>query len=515
MTLVLSRLLGIRGQFLLPWAHEDQGTRDRQEVLQKELEPKLSEDHNCEQEAQGPKPDENGHTENFAHPVLIELCKQFYYSGKSSSLSVLFPRHFKSLPAAALAMACTCVVNCLHEWESGSYVLINFAGATYESVYNLMATLIDRTLKDDYHGKKLRVLLKQIATEGRGYPVAHATRRSRTRVDTSAAHTFTVTLDTFTLVFLCGRYQWRVQLGGQWFGIAQGLVAAFPSLHAFEKPETKKPMTEKPDPTGYNYGSQVDYGSWVDYGSRVDYGSWADYGSTMVVSKVDYGSRADYGSTMVVRLTMVVGQTMVVGLWKDYGRRVDYGSRVDYGRTTVVLSENIDVTASTTGTMTLYGSLWPLGPRIADVREPPKSLTSSSITVVSRNSTPIVTSYPSMGYYLKPVELPELLVENPSPVPTGHFPWVHVVTQKCLTVQDFEEVFPNIRKVRKLDWAILLGSFKKKRISWSYTQECWVYGNNRAVRFSDSEEQSESEQSPTPLSPTNALDSDSESEQVS
>ncbi|KAH9013482.1 hypothetical protein EDB84DRAFT_1568627 [Lactarius hengduanensis] len=181
------------------------------------------------------------------------------------------------------------------------------------------------------------------------------------------------------------------------------------------------------------------------------------------------------------------------------------------------------------------------------------------------NSTPIVTPYPSTGYYLKPVELPELLVENkdrinpierssapriksstrggkkagtspcytetpnripiyftdpffslvddliyatfnkqPVTSPDGHFPWVHVVTQKRLTAQDFEEAFPNIRKVRKLDWAILLGSFKKKRVSWSYTQECWVYGNNRAVRFSDSEEQSESEQSLTPLSPTNA-----------
>ncbi|KAH9046934.1 hypothetical protein EDB84DRAFT_1435211 [Lactarius hengduanensis] len=106
---------------------------------------------------------------------------------------------------------------------------------------------------------------------------------------------------------------------------------------------------------------------------------------------------------------------------------------------------------------------------------------------------------------------------NKQPVtsPDGHFPWVHVVTQKRLTVQDFEEVFPNIRKVRKLDWAILCGSFKKKRISWSFTQECWVYGNNRAVQFSDSEEQSESEQSLTPRSPTNAPDSDSEQEQVS
>ncbi|KAH8995618.1 hypothetical protein EDB92DRAFT_1814512 [Lactarius akahatsu] len=144
MTLVLSQLLDIQGQFLLLWAHEEQGMRDCQE---------------------GPKPDANGCAENFVHPVLIELCKQFYYNN-SSSLSVLFPHHFKSLPIAALAMACTCVTNCLHEWESGTHRLINFAGDTYESVYNLMAALIDRMLKHDYHGTKLQVLLKQITTEG-------------------------------------------------------------------------------------------------------------------------------------------------------------------------------------------------------------------------------------------------------------------------------------------------------------------------------------------------------------
>ncbi|KAH9163771.1 hypothetical protein EDB89DRAFT_2078485 [Lactarius sanguifluus] len=99
--------------------------------------------------------------------------------------------------------------------------------------------------------------------------------------------------------------------------------------------------------------------------------------------------------------------------------------------------------------------------------------------------------------------------------PTGRFPWKNALTQKVLTIQDFEKVFPHIQKVRKLDWIILEGSFKKKNVHWSFPQNRWLYGNNRAVRFSDSEEQSESEKSLTPLSPENAPDSDSEQEEVS
>jgi hypothetical protein len=46
---------------------------------------------------------------NFAHPAIIELCKKFYYGGKSDSLATLFPEEFKILPRGSRAMACTCV----------------------------------------------------------------------------------------------------------------------------------------------------------------------------------------------------------------------------------------------------------------------------------------------------------------------------------------------------------------------------------------------------------------------
>lgn len=50
-----------------------------------------------------------GRSSNFAHPAIAELCKKFYYGGKSDSLATLFPTEFKILPLGCLAMACTCV----------------------------------------------------------------------------------------------------------------------------------------------------------------------------------------------------------------------------------------------------------------------------------------------------------------------------------------------------------------------------------------------------------------------
>ncbi|KAH9174835.1 hypothetical protein EDB89DRAFT_1904387 [Lactarius sanguifluus] len=153
----------------------------------KELEPHLPFDHNSEQKRQviseavqaiirgsqflrRAELDKNQRTENFAHPVIIELCKQFYYSGKSDCLSVLFPYHFARLPTSALAMACTCISNCLSEWESGIQVQTSFTGRIYEAVYIAMWDLINETMRNDYHGRKLRVLLKQIAKEGQLHP---------------------------------------------------------------------------------------------------------------------------------------------------------------------------------------------------------------------------------------------------------------------------------------------------------------------------------------------------------
>ncbi|KAH9010156.1 hypothetical protein EDB85DRAFT_2161766 [Lactarius pseudohatsudake] len=170
----------------------------------KELEPRLDFGHNCEQEQQviseavqaiirgsrflrRPELDENQRTENFAHPAIIELCKRFYYSSKSDCLSNLFPDHFARLPVSALAMACTCISNCLSEWESGIQVPIQFTGRVYEPVYVAMMDLIKETMRNEYHGRKLLALLKRIAKEGREQ---NSARRSNT-----STPSFTVNLD--------------------------------------------------------------------------------------------------------------------------------------------------------------------------------------------------------------------------------------------------------------------------------------------------------------------------------
>ncbi|KAH9028278.1 hypothetical protein EDB85DRAFT_1892572 [Lactarius pseudohatsudake] len=82
----------------------------------------------------GPKLDENGRTENFAHPAAIELCKMFYYSGKD----------------------CLSIVNCLDKWESGYWVKVPFAGDTYRFRYSLIAGLANNILGNAYHGQRLR-----------------------------------------------------------------------------------------------------------------------------------------------------------------------------------------------------------------------------------------------------------------------------------------------------------------------------------------------------------------------
>lgn len=127
---------------------------------------------------------DQGRPSNFSHKAIIELAKQFYYSGKADSLALLFPEVFsKSLPKQCLAMVCTCVsfyycisfgtttdtlqiVNCLEEWESGSFRSLPFTGTRYEAVHKVMMELISKVEEDGYHGRKFRKLLKAIATSG-------------------------------------------------------------------------------------------------------------------------------------------------------------------------------------------------------------------------------------------------------------------------------------------------------------------------------------------------------------
>ncbi|KAM6491219.1 hypothetical protein JOM56_013458 [Amanita muscaria] len=118
---------------------------------------------------QGPR-DANGHSKNFGHSAIINLCKRFYYNGKLDCLLILFPTTFEVLPKMCLAMACACIVNCLREWEGGFETKTGFTGDQYKSVHQEMVTLILKLKKNEYHGRKFDQLLKWIATEGQLYP---------------------------------------------------------------------------------------------------------------------------------------------------------------------------------------------------------------------------------------------------------------------------------------------------------------------------------------------------------
>jgi hypothetical protein len=74
----------------------------------------------------------------------------------------------------------------------------------------------------------------------------------------------------------------------------------------------------------------------------------------------------------------------------------------------------------------------------------------------------------------------------------GGFPWKYTDTNEDIPDEDFERFFPHIQEVHHLDWTVLTGTYQNKDVSWSFTQECWVYGNHRPVTFqstTDSEEE--------------------------
>ncbi|KAF8232143.1 hypothetical protein L208DRAFT_1465797 [Tricholoma matsutake] len=105
----------------------------------------------------------HGCTNNFSHPAIIDLCKRFYYSGKYDCLNGL---ESGGLPENCLTMALTCLVHCLHESQMGSHVKLSFKGQEYDAVHQEFMDIIQMTMKHQYHGLKLRKLLRKIIWEG-------------------------------------------------------------------------------------------------------------------------------------------------------------------------------------------------------------------------------------------------------------------------------------------------------------------------------------------------------------
>jgi hypothetical protein len=55
------------------------------------------------------------------------------------------------------------IVNCLHEWTLGHLVKTPFTGDWYKSIYKAIICLIDKIEEHNYHGDKLKELLKGVA----------------------------------------------------------------------------------------------------------------------------------------------------------------------------------------------------------------------------------------------------------------------------------------------------------------------------------------------------------------
>ena len=89
----------------------------------------------------------------------------FLYLPKSMPCNGLYLRR-RSFSCIIFLLTMFQIINCLNEWELGYQVMIPFTGDRYDSVHKAMVSLIDELEQHDYHGAKLKRLLKKIATDG-------------------------------------------------------------------------------------------------------------------------------------------------------------------------------------------------------------------------------------------------------------------------------------------------------------------------------------------------------------
>ncbi|KAF8970288.1 hypothetical protein BDZ97DRAFT_1753911 [Flammula alnicola] len=100
--------------------------------------------------------DDQGHTNNIAHPAIQKIVIDFFYSGEKC-LAALFPEHFSHrVPENAIGLVLTVIQNCLEEWTHFGYTRMNVAlrGSTYLPVFTSMMTAIDNIKANPYHCAK-------------------------------------------------------------------------------------------------------------------------------------------------------------------------------------------------------------------------------------------------------------------------------------------------------------------------------------------------------------------------
>ncbi|KJA12907.1 hypothetical protein HYPSUDRAFT_210008 [Hypholoma sublateritium FD-334 SS-4] len=98
--------------------------------------------------------DENGKTQNVAHPAIKALIHKFFYSG-TDCLAKLFPDDFaEAVPDHVIALTITCIHNCLEEYaqDGTGNAVVNWEGCSHRKVMASYIKLIKDLKQAEYHG---------------------------------------------------------------------------------------------------------------------------------------------------------------------------------------------------------------------------------------------------------------------------------------------------------------------------------------------------------------------------
>ncbi|KAF8431752.1 hypothetical protein L210DRAFT_3507708 [Boletus edulis BED1] len=114
--------------------------------------------------------DQQGKTNNFAHPALMEVAIRFFYTG-SYRIADKRPDQFrKAIPLACIALA-GAAINCVLDGfaKNGAVTLKTipqFSGKEYRSTFLTMSKMLNEILRHPYHGRKLRKQVGKWGEEG-------------------------------------------------------------------------------------------------------------------------------------------------------------------------------------------------------------------------------------------------------------------------------------------------------------------------------------------------------------
>ncbi|KAF8425725.1 hypothetical protein L210DRAFT_3653115 [Boletus edulis BED1] len=113
---------------------------------------------------------QQGKTNNFAHPALMEVAIRFFYTG-SYRIADKRPDQFrKAIPLACIALA-GAAINCVLDGfaKNGAVTLKTipqFSGKEYRSTFLTMSKMLNEILRHPYHGRKLHKQVGKWGEEG-------------------------------------------------------------------------------------------------------------------------------------------------------------------------------------------------------------------------------------------------------------------------------------------------------------------------------------------------------------